>query len=165
MLKEVEQTGLGIQLSSGKTVGGMLFADDYVLISASKESLRKLIDVVYNYVVTVVHCKWRLGANVSKGLFTSNSLQCALKRIRIECASNPDSIHFGTFHTTKMQCALSNRIITQSALCVLYIESNSVSQHGDAPGYFKIMLFFALASLGCITNTNWRENKENIWRR
>ena len=30
LLKEVEQTGLGIQLSSGKTVGGMLFADDFV---------------------------------------------------------------------------------------------------------------------------------------
>ena len=100
-----------------------------------------------------------------KGLFTSNSLQCALKRIQIECASNPDSIRFGTFHTTKIHCALSNRIITQSALCVLYIESNSISQQGGAPSYFKIMLFFALVSLGCITNTNWRENKENIWRR
>ena len=33
LLKEVEQTGLGIQLSSGKTVGGMLFADDFVGIS------------------------------------------------------------------------------------------------------------------------------------
>ena len=110
----------------------------------------------YQSYIVVIFCK--------KGLFTSNSLQCALKRIRIECASNPDSIHFGTFHTTKMQCALSNRIITQSALCI-YIESNSVSQHGDAPSYFKIMLFFALASLGCIANTNWRENKENIWRR
>ena len=29
LLKEVEQTVLGIQLSSGKTVGGMLFADDF----------------------------------------------------------------------------------------------------------------------------------------
>ena len=28
---------------------------------------------------------------LSKGLVTSNSLQCALKRIRIECASNTDS--------------------------------------------------------------------------
>ena len=85
--------------------------------------------------------------------------------MQIECASNPDSIHFATFHIAKMQCALSNRIITQSTLCILYIESNSISQHGDAPSYFKIMLFFALASLGCITNTNWRENEENIWRR
>ena len=60
LLKEVEQTGLGIQLSSGKTVGGMLFADDFVRISDSKESLQKLIDVVYSYC-----SKWRLRANVS----------------------------------------------------------------------------------------------------
>ena len=49
LLKEVKQTGLGIQLNSGKTVGGMLFADDFVGISDSKESLQKLIDVVYSY--------------------------------------------------------------------------------------------------------------------
>ena len=61
LLKEVEQTGLGIQLSSGKTVGGMLFADDFVGISDSKESLQKLLDVVYSYC-----SKWRLRANVSK---------------------------------------------------------------------------------------------------
>ena len=60
MLKEVEQIGLGIQLSSGKTVGGMLFADDFVGISDSKESLQKLLDV-YSYC-----SKWRLRANVSK---------------------------------------------------------------------------------------------------
>ena len=59
--KEVEQTGLGIQLSSGKTVGGMLFADDFVGISDSKESLQKLLDVVYSYC-----SKWELRANVSK---------------------------------------------------------------------------------------------------
>ena len=54
-LLKVEQTGLGIQLSSGKTVGGMLFADDFVGISDSKESLQKLLDVVYSYC-----SKWRL---------------------------------------------------------------------------------------------------------
>ena len=48
LLKEVEQNGLGIQLNSGKTVGGMLFADDFVNISYSKESLQKLLDVVYS---------------------------------------------------------------------------------------------------------------------
>ena len=63
LLKEVEQTGLGIQLSSGKTVGGMLFADDFVGISDSKESLQKLLDVVYSYC-----SKWRLRANVSKSV-------------------------------------------------------------------------------------------------
>ena len=62
LLKEVEQAELGIQLSSGsgKTFGGMLFADDFVGVSDSKESLQKLIDVVYSY------CKWRLRANVIK---------------------------------------------------------------------------------------------------
>ena len=30
LLKEVDQTELGIQLHSGKTVGGMLFADNFV---------------------------------------------------------------------------------------------------------------------------------------
>ena len=48
LLKEVEQAELGIQLSSGKTVGGMLFADDFVVISDPKENLQKLIDV-YSY--------------------------------------------------------------------------------------------------------------------
>ena len=48
LLKEVEQVELGIQLSSGKTVGGMLFAYDFVGVSDSKKSLQKLIDVVYN---------------------------------------------------------------------------------------------------------------------
>ena len=49
LLKEVEQVELGIQLSSGKTFEGMLFADDFVGVSDSKESLQKLIDVVYSY--------------------------------------------------------------------------------------------------------------------
>ena len=51
LLKEVEHSGFGIQLSSGKTVGGMLFADDFVGISESKESMQKLIDVVYSYCI------------------------------------------------------------------------------------------------------------------
>ena len=46
LLKEVKQTGLGVQLSRGKRVGGILFVDDSVGISDSKESLQKLIDVV-----------------------------------------------------------------------------------------------------------------------
>ena len=60
MLKEVQQTGLGIRLSSGKTVGGMLFADDFVGISDSNKSLQKLKNVVYSYC-----SKRRLRANVS----------------------------------------------------------------------------------------------------
>ena len=49
LLKEVEQVELGIQLSSGKIFGGMLFADDFVGVSDSKESMQKLIDFVYSY--------------------------------------------------------------------------------------------------------------------
>ena len=60
LLKDAEQAELGI-LSSGKRVGGMLFADDFVVVSDSRESLQKLIGVVHRY------CgKWRLKANVSK---------------------------------------------------------------------------------------------------
>ena len=46
LLKEVEQVDFGIQLSSGKTFGGILFADDFVGVSDSKESMKKLIDAV-----------------------------------------------------------------------------------------------------------------------
>ena len=39
LLKDVEQAELGIQLSSGKRVGGMLFTDDFVGVSNSSRSL------------------------------------------------------------------------------------------------------------------------------
>ena len=39
LLQDVEQAELGIQCSSGKRVGGMLFADDCVSVSDSRESL------------------------------------------------------------------------------------------------------------------------------
>ena len=42
LLKEVQQAELGTQLSSGKTFGGMLFADDFVGVSDSKEACRSL---------------------------------------------------------------------------------------------------------------------------
>ena len=58
LLKEVEQAELGIQLSSGKTFGGMLFADDFVGVSDSKESLQKLIYMLY--IVTVVNGDYEL---------------------------------------------------------------------------------------------------------
>ena len=48
-LKKVKQAELGIQSSSGKTVGGMVFTDYFVDIRDSKESLQKVIDVVYSY--------------------------------------------------------------------------------------------------------------------
>ena len=61
LLKEVEQAGLGVELSDGSTIGGMLFADDFVGVSNSEEELQRLINVAHAYC-----CKWRLKANVSK---------------------------------------------------------------------------------------------------
>ena len=56
----MEEAGLGIEISNGKRMGGMLLADDFVGVSESRESLQKL-DVVYRY------CnRWRLKANVGK---------------------------------------------------------------------------------------------------
>ena len=73
LLKDVEQAELGIQLSSGNRVGGMLFADDFVGVSDSRESLQKLIDLVHRY------CnKWKLKANLSKSavmVFSKNSVE------------------------------------------------------------------------------------------
>ena len=48
-LVAVEQAGLGIVLSDGDKVGGLLFADDSVGVSECGEQLQKLIDVVHSY--------------------------------------------------------------------------------------------------------------------
>ena len=73
LLREVEKADLGIQLGGGKKVGGMLFADDFVGVSGSKEGLQKLINVVHGY------CnKWRLKANVRKSavmVFSRNPVE------------------------------------------------------------------------------------------
>ena len=73
LLREVEKADLGIQLGGGKKVGGMLFADDFVGVSGSKEGLQKLISVVHGY------CnKWRLRANVCKSavmVFSKNPVE------------------------------------------------------------------------------------------
>ena len=47
LLIEVEKAGLGVQLNNGKSIGGLLFADDFVSMSDSRENLQKLIDVVH----------------------------------------------------------------------------------------------------------------------
>ena len=61
LLIEVEKAGLGVQFNNGKSIGGLLFADDFVGMSDSRENLQKLIDVVHKF------CnRWRLKANVSK---------------------------------------------------------------------------------------------------
>ena len=72
LLVEVQETGLGIQLNGGSSIGGLLFADDFVGITDSREKLQKLIDVVHKY------CnRWRLRANVGKCavmVFSRNSV-------------------------------------------------------------------------------------------
>ena len=55
LLKEVEKANLGIQLSSGKKVGGLLFADDFVGGCNLAESLQSLIDTVQGYCT-----RWKL---------------------------------------------------------------------------------------------------------
>ena len=44
--KNVEETGVGVQLSNDKGIAGMLFADDFIGDSDPVESLQKLIFVV-----------------------------------------------------------------------------------------------------------------------
>ena len=56
--------------------------------------------------------------------------------MRIECAFNLDSICFRTFHVTKMQYPLSNRIIMQSA------QNQVVFQNDHALGYFNNACFW-----------------------
>ena len=47
-LTHVEEAGLAIEISSAKRIiGGMWFANDFVGVNESRESLQKLIDVVY----------------------------------------------------------------------------------------------------------------------
>ena len=45
----MEQAGLGIELSDGGRVGGLLFTDDSVGVSESGERLQRVIDVVHPY--------------------------------------------------------------------------------------------------------------------
>ena len=53
LLKEVEQAGLGVELSDGSTIGGLLIADDFVGVCDSEEELQRLINVAHAYC-----CKW-----------------------------------------------------------------------------------------------------------
>ena len=46
LFEELEQSELGIELSTGAGISGMLFADDFVGASHSENWLQKLIDVV-----------------------------------------------------------------------------------------------------------------------
>ena len=70
LLKDVEEVGLGIKINNGKRIGGMWFADDFVGVSESRESLQKLIDGYCN--------RWRLKANVGRSavmLFSKDKVE------------------------------------------------------------------------------------------
>ena len=55
LLVAVKQAGLGIELSNGGKVGGLLFANDFVGVSESGEQIQSVRDVVHSY------CRnWRL---------------------------------------------------------------------------------------------------------
>ena len=136
LLKDVEQAELGIQLSSGKRVGGMLFADDFVGVSDSRESLQKLIHVVHGY------CnKWRIKVNVSKSavlVFSKNSVEGGWKwgEHKLPKVSN-DSIDFasngawdvhlkkvldnGRKEVNQLHSVISNRDINLSARRLLLL--------------------------------------------
>ena len=61
LLIEVEKAGLGVQLNYGESIAGLLFADDFVGMSDSRENLQKPIDAIHKL------CnRWRLQVNVSK---------------------------------------------------------------------------------------------------
>ena len=69
LLRKVERADLWIQLGGGKRVGGMLFDDDFVGVSGSKEGLQNLI---------IVHWYCRLKANVCKSavmVFSRNPVE------------------------------------------------------------------------------------------
>ena len=136
LLKDVEQAELGIQLSSGKRVGGMLFADDFAGVSDSRESLQKLIDVVHGY------CnKWRLKANGSQSavmVFSKNPVESEWKwgdhkvsnysYLGIDFASNGAwDVHLkkvldnGRKKVNQLHSVISNRDINLSARRLLLL--------------------------------------------
>ena len=61
LLIKVEEARLGVHFNNGKSIGDLLFADEFVGNSDSSEKLQKLIDVIRKF------CnQWRLKVNVSK---------------------------------------------------------------------------------------------------
>ena len=49
LLEEIDRAQIGIQLKSGNKVGGLLFADDFVGITESSDTLQQLIDIIYEF--------------------------------------------------------------------------------------------------------------------
>ena len=47
LLIKVEEAGLGVQLNKDRSIGGLLFVDDFVDNSDSSDDLQKLIDVIH----------------------------------------------------------------------------------------------------------------------
>ena len=65
LLDEVEKAAIGITIKKDVKVGGLMFADDFVGLTASAEDLQSLINAVQQF------CKkWRLKSNIKKsGIF------------------------------------------------------------------------------------------------
>ena len=62
----MEQAGLGVELSHGSTIGGMLyFADDFVGVSDSEEELQRLINVAHAYCCNVSRSGFCQGVRVN----------------------------------------------------------------------------------------------------
>ena len=142
LLKEVEEAELGIQLNSGNRVSGLLFADDFVGVSDSKENLQKLIDVVHGF------CnRWRLSANVSKSavmVFSRSSVKgdwvwgehklpnvSSYTYLGIEFSSNgawdlhvKKVLSTGKEKVNKLHSIISNRNINLSARRLILIACN-----------------------------------------
>ena len=51
LLIEFEKAGLGMQLNNGKSIGGLLFADDFVGMSDSSENYRSLLMLSISFVI------------------------------------------------------------------------------------------------------------------
>ena len=181
LLKEVDQAGLGLELSNGTKIGGMLFADDFVGVCDSPQDLQKLIDVVYAY------CgKWRLKANVSKSavmVFAKDSVggswkwgQHALPKVSkytylgidFECNGAWDAhvkkvIDGGRKKVNQLHSVISNRGVDLSARRLLLLsvvrptlEYGSEVWEGtknQAASLESVMLGGAKRILGCSSRT------------
>ena len=181
LLKVVDEANVGIPLSNGKKLGGMLFADDFVGVSESEEGLQQLIDAVRGY------CnKWRLRANVNKSavmVFSKQAVksQCkwgehdlpvvsSYRYLGIDFASNGAwDVHVkkvcvnGRKKVNQLHSVLANRDINVSArrLLLLAVVRPSIEYGGEiwacnkaqAASLESIVLGGAKKILGCSSRT------------
>jgi hypothetical protein len=61
LVTELNKSGLGVEISEGKLLSALLYADDIVLISENKWKLQKMLDIVYEY-----SKKWKFELNPKK---------------------------------------------------------------------------------------------------